>query len=127
MKFEKGHAKTGGRQSGTANKATAELRQQLQQLVQTALNDLPAVLATMDPVERVRLMAQLLPYVMPKLSNMDINATVDLDQEEPKGATLRAWTAEDVNRYDEWRRQQDLTPALPDSSISNVNQASYEV
>ncbi|GAB3639713.1 hypothetical protein [Spirosoma arcticum] len=74
MSFEKGRAKTGGREAGTPNKAVKELRQQLQEIVQTTLNELPQTLAAMEPTDRARLLTALLPYVMPKLNSVELKA-----------------------------------------------------
>ena len=70
MKFEKGHSKTGGRKKGTANKQTKELREQLQQVVQNTLDELPGMLAELEPMERAKLLTSLLPYVLPRLNSV---------------------------------------------------------
>jgi vacuolar-type H+-ATPase subunit E/Vma4 len=82
MKFEKGREKTGGREAGTPNKAAKELRNQLQAIVQTSLNELPDTLAGMEPTRRARLLTALLPYVMPKLNSVELRA--ELKGDEPK-------------------------------------------
>ena len=65
--------KTGGRRAGTPNKTTAELRQQIQTIVEAAIIDLPTLLSDMEPDERVKALNVLLPYVMPKLSSVEIS------------------------------------------------------
>jgi hypothetical protein len=82
MPFEKGRPKTGGRKTGTANKAITELRQQLQAVVQTTLNELPETLAAMEPTDRAKLLTALLPYVMPKLNSVELRA--EQKEDEPK-------------------------------------------
>lgn len=72
MQFEKGRKKTGGRKVGTPNKSIKEVRQQLQTIVQTSLNELPETLAEMEPTDRARLLTALLPYVMPKLNSIEL-------------------------------------------------------
>ncbi|MCC5612556.1 hypothetical protein LC612_39155 [Nostoc sp. CHAB 5834] len=82
MKFEKGREKTGGREAGTPNKAAKELRQQLQAIVQTSLDELPDTLAQMESTDRARLLTALLPYVMPKLNSVELRA--EAKEDEPK-------------------------------------------
>ena len=84
MQFQKGHRKTGGRAAGTPNKTTTELREQLQQVVQTILAELPETLSTMEPADRIRVLTILMPYVMPKLTSIDITpAPVKPEQNLP--------------------------------------------
>lgn len=109
MPFQKGQDKTGGRKPGTPNKTASELREQLQHIIDTSLSEFPAILAAMEPTERIRLVATLLPYVMPKLSSVDLNAVVDAPKQ---GATLRAWTAGEIDAYDQWRQTQEGLPTI---------------
>ena len=77
MPFEKGKPKTGGRQKGSVNKTTAELRQQMQAIVEATVKDLPAILEDMAPEERVKALSVILPYVLPKLSSVVISGDED--------------------------------------------------
>ena len=79
MPFETGKPKTGGRIAGTPNKAAKELREQLRSIIQTTLDELPETLAAMEPADRARLLVAVLPYVMPKLSSIELWAE---DKEE---------------------------------------------
>ncbi|GAB3688444.1 hypothetical protein GCM10027592_03380 [Spirosoma flavus] len=80
MQFEKGRNKTGGRQVGTPNKSSSELRNQLQSVVQSTLNELPELLTLLEPIDRARLLTALLPYVMPKLNSIELKAEQKEDQ-----------------------------------------------
>lgn len=82
MPFETGRTKTGGRTTGTQNKALKELRDQLQAIVQTSLDELPETLAAMEPTDRARLLTALLPYVMPKLNSVELQT--EQKEDEPK-------------------------------------------
>ncbi|SOD99788.1 hypothetical protein [Spirosoma fluviale] len=82
MPFETGRSKTGGRTTGTPNKAVKELRHQLQAIVQTSLDELPDTLAAMEPTDRARLLTALLPYVMPKLNSVELRS--EQTEDEPK-------------------------------------------
>ncbi len=67
--------KTGGRIAGTPNKA--DLRQQLLQVFETTLQDLPAILAAMPPTERAQFMATLLPHLLPKVVRVEVTGVGD--------------------------------------------------
>ena len=79
--FKKGHAKTGGRVKGTPNKATGAVRNVLAPIISSyiggdGLGDnkvtLEQDLAKMDPAERARIIANLVPFVMPKLAAVEV-------------------------------------------------------
>jgi hypothetical protein len=74
--------KTGGRRAGTPNKVTNELRTQLQRIAEQALAELPDTLAAMEPADRAKLLLGILPFVLPKLSAIDLTRT----DEEPEPA-----------------------------------------
>ena len=75
MKFEKGHQKKGGRKTGSSNKVTTELRDKLQSIIEMTVDELPELLGQMAPEERVKALTALLPYVVPKLSNVEVSGT----------------------------------------------------
>ena len=60
--------KFGGRQKGTPNKLTKELRSVLKDLIHKELETLHERLDLLDPKERLEVMVKLLPYVLPKVS-----------------------------------------------------------
>lgn len=69
MAFEKGHEKKGGRQKGTPNKLTKELRSVLKDFVFEELSNLEDSLNDIDSKERIEIMIKLLPFVLPKINN----------------------------------------------------------
>ena len=101
MQFEKGRQKTGGRKAGTPNKTAKELREQLRGIVQTSLDELPEILAALEPTDRARFLVAFLPYVMPKLNSVELRS--EQPQDQPK-KNLPAWltiTPQDVRTFKE--------------------------
>ena len=59
--------KTGGREKGTPNKVTKELRETLKNIVDQELDALPAMIHRLPDEKRLDVLVKLLPYVLPKL------------------------------------------------------------
>ena len=59
--------KTGGRQAGTPNKLTTEVRQTLKDIFSNELEHLPAHLKTLAPQARIDFLIKIAPYVLPKV------------------------------------------------------------
>ena len=59
--------KTGGREKGTPNKLTKELRGLLKDLLHQELENLPAHLNSLEPKDRLEIIVKLLPYAIPKV------------------------------------------------------------
>ena len=59
--------KTGGRQAGTPNKLTKELRSVLKDVLHAELETLPKHLNKLTPKERVDAVIKLAPFVLPKV------------------------------------------------------------
>lgn len=66
MSREKGTPKTGGRQAGTLNKQTAELRQFVGEIIYDNMPKIKADIETIEPEKRLALFEKLLSYVLPK-------------------------------------------------------------
>lgn len=62
--------KTGGREKGTANLMTSELRATLKQIISKELEAIPATLESMEPSKRLEVALRLLPYVLPKVESV---------------------------------------------------------
>ena len=62
--------KTGGREIGTPNKTTSELRKTLKHIVDDELQILQDNINELQPKERIDLLIKLLPYVMPKVQTV---------------------------------------------------------
>lgn len=60
--------KFGGRQKGTPNKLTSELRAVLKNLIHEELETLQERMDLLDPKERLEVVVKLLPYALPKVS-----------------------------------------------------------
>ncbi|MEI8201613.1 MAG: hypothetical protein WCH34_01285 [Bacteroidota bacterium] len=74
--------KTGGRDQGTPNLLTRELRAILKSIVSKELKLIPATLEKLEPEKRTELVLKLLPYVLPKVE------PVPMDQGEPWGSDM---------------------------------------
>ena len=61
--------KYGGRQAGTPNKLTKEMRTALKNLVFDELIELPKLLDSLDPQTRLGIIIKLLPFVLPKVES----------------------------------------------------------
>ncbi|MDX9770691.1 MAG: hypothetical protein RBT19_10020 [Tenuifilaceae bacterium] len=58
--------KTGGRQKGTSNKVTTDLRQLLKEFVTEELNKVDSLLEQVEAKDRLELLIKLLPYTLPR-------------------------------------------------------------
>jgi hypothetical protein len=58
--------KTGGRQKGTPNKVTSEIKEALQGFISNELNELIPKINELQVNERFNVLIKLMPYVMPK-------------------------------------------------------------
>lgn len=65
--------KTGGRQQGTPNKLTRELRSILKNILAKELESLPDKLEKLEPKERLEMIIKLMPYVLPKIETVSMN------------------------------------------------------
>jgi hypothetical protein len=62
--------KTGGRQTGSTNRITSEIRGQLSALLSSEFDKLPELLETVEPEKRIDLLFKLKPYVLGKAGNL---------------------------------------------------------
>ena len=63
--------KTGGRQKGTPNKLTKELRAILKSIIADELNRIPETLESLEPKERLLTVIKLLPYILPQVKSVN--------------------------------------------------------
>ena len=80
MKFEKGHKKVGGKQSGTPNKATKDIKEAYRQLIERNLDNLTGWLETIaakDPEKAIRILNDLSEYVIPKLAREEFTGKIN--------------------------------------------------
>jgi hypothetical protein len=59
--------KFGGRQAGTPNKLTRELRTALKNILHKEIEAIPEHLKQLEPKDRLEMLIKLLPYTMPKV------------------------------------------------------------
>lgn len=71
--------KYGGREKGTPNRLTKELRTVLKDIVYRELETIELRLDELDPKERIELTIKLMPYVFPKLQSISHSANEPLD------------------------------------------------
>jgi hypothetical protein len=62
--------KYGGRQKGTPNRMTKELRVVLKDLLYQELEQIQAHLDSLKPKERIELLIKLFPYALPKVTSI---------------------------------------------------------
>lgn len=74
--------KFGGRTKGTPNRTTAETKELLQNIVGKELDKLGLMLSKLEPIERVNAISKLLPYILPKQQEMNIEVKQILSPEE---------------------------------------------
>jgi len=68
-KFEHGNKFGKGRPKGSPNKRTAALRSRIEALIDSV--DLESDVAALTPSERVKMIASLIEFILPKLSRTD--------------------------------------------------------
>jgi hypothetical protein len=64
--------KTGGRQKGTPNKITSDLRQVLQIIITSEIQNLASDLSQLSTKEKIDAIIKLLPFVLPKMDSIEI-------------------------------------------------------
>ena len=62
--------KYGGRQKGTPNRMTKELRSVLKDVLFEELGEIKEKLDMLEPKERLELVIKLIPYVLPKVNSV---------------------------------------------------------
>ena len=73
-----GH-KFGGRQKGTPNRMTKELRSVLKDVVYQELEKIQECLNLLEPKERIELLIKLMPFVLPKTTSISHTTNEPLD------------------------------------------------
>ena len=89
--FQKGKVKTGGRQPGSTNLITKDLRGRVLDIVESNLEGLEATLEQMDPRDKVAVLLKLMEFVLPKgrevpepvkVTNIDFSSIPDKELDE---------------------------------------------
>ena len=71
--------KHGGRQKGTPNKLTKELRSILKEVVYNELENIEERLDQLEPKQRLELVVKLMPFVFPKMESASHTINEPLD------------------------------------------------
>ena len=71
--------KYGGRQKGTPNRITKELRSLLKDVLYEEIGALQERLDALNPKERVELLIKLMPYALPKVTSVSHTTNEPLD------------------------------------------------
>lgn len=79
MSREKGTPKTGGRQAGTPNKVTGNLREFVSDLIDRNRDKIEDDISKLQAKDRLLIMEKLMSYVMPKKSESTIEVTEPLE------------------------------------------------
>ena len=71
--------KYGGRQKGTPNKLTKEIRIVLKDLIYKELDEIKERLDSIEPKQRIEIVIKLIPYVLPKVESISHSTNEPLD------------------------------------------------
>lgn len=77
-----GRGRLGGRAKGTPNKTTSTVKEWLTALVDSNRTQIEKDLKGMEPAERVKAIAQLLNFIVPKQQAVSIEATMQAEYQE---------------------------------------------
>jgi hypothetical protein len=79
MKFTENNKLGNGRPLGSKNKATAEIRERFNLLVENSLDKLQADISKLEPFQRIRVIIELSKFVLPTLKSVDVTNASDND------------------------------------------------
>ena len=71
--------KFGGREKGTPNRLTKELRSVLKDIVYQELEKIEERLSELEPKERLELVLKLMPYTLPKVNSISHTTNESFD------------------------------------------------
>jgi len=77
-----GRGRLGGRAKGTPNKTTSTVKEWLTGLVDSNRKQIEKDLKAMEPAERVKLIAQLLNFIVPKQQAVSVEASIQAEYAE---------------------------------------------
>jgi hypothetical protein len=78
MSRTKGTEKTGGREKGTPNKITTDLRTWINELLDSNRRQIAKDIKQLEPQQRVMIFEKLLSYAVPKMQSVE--AKIDLNR-----------------------------------------------
>lgn len=94
--------KYGGRQKGTPNRTTTEIRQMYQYLIESNLDLLENDIKELQPKERLRIIIELSKFVLPTLKNVEYT---DVKNKEEENLDLSVLTDEELFTFGELLRK----------------------
>ena len=71
--------KYGGRQKGTPNRMTKELRVLLKDIIYQELEEVQERFSLLEPRQRIELIIKLMPYILPKVNSISHTTNEPLD------------------------------------------------
>lgn len=78
--FKKKRRKTGGRQKGSANKTTKQVKEAISNFVEGNINAFIDMLNEIEsPAEKARLFIKLLEYVVPKQQQIELDGALNIE------------------------------------------------
>ena len=69
--------KFGGRQPGTPNRLTSEIREMLKSALQNEIDLIEVHLMSLEPKERLEILVKLLPFILPKADIESLKGNLD--------------------------------------------------
>lgn len=78
MPFEKGKPKTGGRQTGSPNKVTADIKSRITALIDDHFDTISDDMATLEPKDRIAAYQRFMEYVLPKQREQKVDLSARL-------------------------------------------------
>lgn len=85
MGAHKGHKKMGGRQKGSSNKVTGELRNRIKDFLDNKFEEVLKSWDKLDPPKKIALYERFMNYVLPKM----MSANVEMTTEEKKSIDFK--------------------------------------
>ncbi len=81
MKFTEKNKFGSGRPAGSANIATAEIRERFNLLVENNIDKLQNDIASLEPFQRIKVILELSKFILPTLKSIDIASTSEEDND----------------------------------------------
>jgi hypothetical protein len=82
MPFQRGKEKTGGRQKGSKNKVTVNIRERISDFVVRNFEDVENEFDQLKGYDKVRMFMSFIPYIIPKLQNVSTSLKYEDMREE---------------------------------------------
>ena len=101
--------KTGGRQHGTPNKLTRELREIINDFLQDNIENVKKDFKSLEPKDRVKIYIELLNYGLPKLQAIQAEVSVEEEQNRIRQLFEPVKEAAELNRLKKIIAKQGLT------------------